>query len=441
MDIEHLPQSPGVYLMRDATAKIIYIGKAKNLKKRVASYFQKIPSTPKISALVTTVKKIDYIPTQSERECLILEQKLIRQTQPIYNITWKDDKSYPYIKLTWNEDFPRLFWTRKKARDGAHYFGPYPHVHLVRKLVYTLWKKRIAPLRPCKFDFKKEQIAQGEGLKENNPSLYRKVQSCIYLHTEECAAPCVRKISRPGYLKLALKADWYLKGNLEPLKESLEEEMKEASKNLEYEKAQELKEQIQMLSFLKEKVSLKEVSENTILEQTQKSQVLTNLQKALQLPRPPIRIEAFDISNTQTVEPVASMIVFARGEPYKPDYRKFKIKTVQAPNDFASMGEVILRRTRHFEKGEKLPDLILIDGGKGQLQAALRALGDWAKKIPVIALAKEREEVYIPGKPEPLLLPLESPELHLLQRARDEAHRFAITFHRTRRNKAVFPNV
>ena len=441
MDLEHLPQSPGVYLMRDTAAKIIYIGKAKNLKKRVASYFKKNPSSPKSAALVATVKKIDYIPTQSERECLLLEQKLIRRVKPLYNTTWRDDKSYPYIKLTLNEDFPRLIWTRKKKRDGAHYFGPYPQVTAIRKLVHTLWKKRIAPLRPCKFEFKKEEISCGEGLKEFNPSLYRKVQSCIYLHTGECAAPCVGKISRPNYLNMARKADLFLKGNLNPLKKTLEQEMREASKLLKFEKAQEIKEQLQALHFFREKVSLMEVNEERILEQTNKSQILTDLQKTLGLPRPPLRIEGFDISNIQTAEPVGSLVVFERGEPLKSDYRKFKIKTVQAPNDFASMSEVIGRHARHLRNGEQLPDLILIDGGRGQLNAAVSALGDLLKKIPVISLAKEHEEIYIPNRPEPLLLPLDSDCLHLLQRVRDEAHRFAITFHRTRRKKAFFSNV
>lgn len=426
--------------MKDVKAKLLYIGKAKNLKKRVASYFQKREFSPKINALVSLIAHIDYIPTASEQESLLLEQKLIRQNQPLYNTLWRDDKSYPYLKLTLNEDYPRIFFTRSKKKDGAKYFGPYPQVNHIKKLLRSLWRKKMFPLRPCKFEFHQDEILKSGGLKNNNPNLYKKVQSCVYLHTGECPAPCVAKISKENYGKIAERIKLFFQGSLEFLKEKLLKEMKKSSQRLHFEEAADTRDQIQALMFLRQKVTIKKISPETLLKDIQLTRSLRELQNVLKLPEPPLRIEAFDISNIQGQEPVASLVVFENGKPFKSDYRKFKIKTVHGPNDFAMIREVVERRyQRVIKEGGNLPDLILIDGGKGQLSSALEAMNSIPEqrlqKVPIIALAKKNEEIFLPNRSNSIQLPLDSTALHILQWIRDEAHRFAITFHRERYKK------
>lgn len=447
MDLNHLPHNPGVYLMRDAAARIIYIGKAKDLRKRVASYFRDQVIAPKISALVSVVRHIDYIPTASERESLLLEQKLIKRVMPMYNTVWRDDKSYPYVKITFNEDYPRVIVTRKKTRDGGHYFGPYPHVGTIKRFLRSLWKTHLVPLRPCRYEFKREQVEAEGGIQQSNPAQYRKVKSCIYLHTGECPAPCMKNVSRVDYLGIAKKADFYFKGNHKAIEEDLQAAMKKASDLMDYERAAQIRDQLQALFHIGEKVTLKEVSPESVTEQTQLSRGISELQEKLGLPQPPLRIECFDISNIQSTEPVASMVVFERGEPLKSDYRKFKIRTVQGQNDFAMMKETVKRRySRIYKEDKRWPNLILIDGGKGQLSSAMEALRELQEelkdavfsRIPIASLAKENEEIHQPGKPRPVVLPKDSPGLHIVQHIRDEAHRFAITFHRLRRDKSAW---
>ncbi|MBI3013343.1 MAG: UvrB/UvrC motif-containing protein [Elusimicrobia bacterium] len=280
------------------------------------------------------------------------------------------------------------------------------------------------------------------GLEKSNPSLYKKVQSCIYLHTEECPAPCVQKISQKDYADIARKAADFFKGNIQSLKSEMEKEMKSAGEKLEFERAADLRDSLQSLQTVQEKVRIAEADETTVLAETELSRSLTELQEKLGLPYPPLRMEAFDISNIQGTEPVASMVVFELGKPLPSNYRKYKIKTVTGPNDFAMIAEVVRRRYRRLaEEGKKFPDLILIDGGKGQLSAALSALRNLKEsgfqipfpKFRVIALAKEFEEIYQENRKEPLRLPKDSPALRVLQWIRDEAHRFAVTFHRHRR--------
>ncbi|MBI2118139.1 MAG: excinuclease ABC subunit UvrC [Elusimicrobia bacterium] len=431
--------------MKDAKAKILYIGKAKNLQKRVSSYFQRNQLSPKIKLLVPLIIQIDYIPTNSEQESLLLEQKLIRQNQPFYNTLWRDDKSYPYLKLTLNEDYPCLFFTRSKKKDGSKYFGPYPQVNLIKKLIHSLWRKKMFPLRPCKFDFKEDEILKKGGLQNNNPNLYKKVQSCIYLHTGECPAPCVGRISKKNYGAIAEKTKLFFEGKLIFLKEKLEKNMKQLSQSLHFEEAGKLRDQIQAINYIFQKVTVKKIDQESILKEIKVTRSLRELQKCLRLKIPPIRIEAFDISNIQGQEPVASLVVFEKGKPLKSDYRKFKIKTVKGPNDFAMIREVVERRyKRVINEGKNLPDLILIDGGKGQLSSGLEAINNIRdkrlQKVPVISLAKKNEEIFLPNQPDPIQLPLDSTALHILQWIRDEAHRFAITFHRKRFKKFLLNN-
>lgn len=442
VNLSILPHSPGVYLMRDHQAKIIYIGKAKDLKKRVSSYFQKPPNHPKISILISCVKHIDYIPTSSERESLILEQKLIKNVQPLYNTMWRDDKSYPYVKVTVNEDFPRIFLTRKKKNDGAKYFGPYPQVNVIKKMLRAFWKNQFPPLRPCQYEFREEDVKKG--LKNSQPHLYKKIKSCIYLHTKKCSAPCVGNISKQEYRKMIKRTLSFFSGHSETIQKQLETEMKNASIRMDYEKAAEMRDQLNALRHISEKVTLKKIDETVISHQTALSKGLTEIQEKLRLPTPPLRIEAFDISNLQGTEAVGSMVVFEQGIPLKSGYRKFKIKTVQSPNDFAMMEEVVARRYRRLsEENKKFPNLILIDGGKGQISSAVRALHALKKSgyklppLPVAGIAKKNEEIFLPETTNPLRLSPDSPALHIIQHIRDEAHRFAVSFHRQRRNKSA----
>lgn len=432
-----LPHSPGVYLLRDVAGRLLYIGKARDLARRVSSYYHPHGLSPKVAAMISGVRHVDYLPTVSEREALILEQKLIRQLQPPFNSLWRDDKSYPYIKLTLNEDFPRLYLTRRVLKDGARYYGPYPNAGQVRRLLRYLWKKKFFPLRPCKFEFSEGRLPP-----------YAKVASCLYLHTQECPAPCVGKISKDDYRKIAEKADLFFRGRYGPLLQAWETEMKQASRAMDYERAAQLRDNIATLRHMGEEVTFKRLREEDLAVRQDRARAMTELQQALSLPQPPLRIEAFDISHFQGLEPVASLVVFERGQPQKSDYRRFKIKTVIGIDDFASLAEVVKRRyQRVLNEGQKLPDLILIDGGKGQLSAAKKALaqvlsppplrGKGATVIPIAALAKQEEALYVPEKESPILLPGDSPALHLVQHVRDEAHRFAVAFHRLRRKKRL----
>ena len=428
MDLSAIPRSPGVYLMRDRGGAILYVGKARDLSKRVASYFAAgRDHSAKIAALVASIHHVDYLPTESEREALILEQGLIRRLQPHFNTMWKDDKSYPHIQLTWKEDFPRMFLTRRTPRDGSLYFGPYPDVSLVSKLLRYLWKQHLFPLRPCRYEFS-----------EKDPLPLEKARHCLYYHTKECPAPCVGRISKDDYRRIAEGARHFLRGNFKPLLAAWQKGMKEASAAQDYERAGLLRDNLAALEHMQERVTIRRIDSVDVPDRVDRSRAITDLQKALGLKRPPIRIECFDISHFQGVETVASMVAFERGEPKKADYRKFKIKTVRGIDDFASMAEVVGRRYRRlFAEKKPLPDLVLIDGGKGQLSAAHKALSEAIGRAapPVASLAKEEEELFLPDKSESLRLPKDSAALHLVQRVRDEAHRFAITFHRQRRAK------
>ncbi len=428
--LPNLPHLPGVYLMRDGIGTIIYVGKAINLRKRVASYF--VPSKKsdsRLQALVTNIRHVDYVATLSEREALVLERRLINEIQPEFNIMWKDDKSYPYVTLTIQEDFPRIFLTRQRKRDGALYFGPYPSVKGVRALLAWAWRKRFFPLRPCDLD-----------IVEGKPYPYEKVKSCLYLHTAECAAPCLGNISKASYAKLVRRTRWFFEGKKEKMIAEWTRQMARSSKAMKYEEAAQLRDRIDTLSHMNERVSFREMTVEMLADRVRGSRAVQELMRALDLKKPPERIECFDISHIQGVEKVASMVSFSRGRPDKANYRKYIIRTVEGIDDFKSMAEAVGRRYRRLKKeGKPYPDLILIDGGKGQLSAALKAIQDeGVEGVPLAALAKEEEELFVPGRSESIRLPMDSPALLLVRHVRDEAHRFAITFHRQRRSKRAF---
>jgi excinuclease ABC subunit C len=426
-DRGHLPHAPGVYIMRDAAMEVLYVGKAKDLAKRVAQYFN--PNRPdlKTQQLVPLIRKIDYIACESEREALIWERRLIHRHQPFFNVMWKDDKSYPYVKLSMNEEFPRLRVVRSKRRDGAKYYGPYPKITPVRSLLRGLWKRQLFPLRPCDYSFSSKK-----------PLEPAKIKSCLYYHTGECPAPCAGRVDTKGYRRIAENAALFFEGRFGKLKRSFLAQMRAASKKLEYERAAQLRDNVEAIDHMAERVRYREVRSGRVAQRLEESRSVTELQKALSLAKPPHRIECFDISHLFGKETVASMVSFSGGHPDKSQYRRFRVKSVAGIDDFASMAEVVGRRyKRLLDEQSPLPDLVLVDGGKGQLEAARKALASVRAKVPVASLAKREEEIFLPGEKSPVRLPADSPALHLLQRLRDEAHRFAVTFNRISRSKRL----
>jgi excinuclease ABC subunit C len=424
---EHLPQACGVYIMRDAALGVLYVGKAKNLAKRVSQYFNPNKAELKNQILAPLIRSIDYIHCASEREALIWEDRLIKKHQPFFNSMLKDDKTYPYVRISINEDFPRIRVVRKKKKDGALYFGPYPRTGAIRSLLRSFWKRRLFPLRPCDWSFSKSKKLDR-----------KKIQACLYYHTQECPAPCTDRISPTSYRKIADDAALFFSGQYRKLRLTLDRKMKTASKALQFEEAAILRDNLQGLSHMGERVRYQEVKPTKVLARLDASRSVTDLQKALKLKKPPHHIECFDISHLQGRETVGSMVCFSGGVANKDHYRRFKIKTVTGIDDFASISEVVTRRYKALkESGGSMPDLVLIDGGKGQLSAAEESLEKLKLRLPLASLAKREEEIFIPGRTRPILLGRERPGLRLLQQLRDEAHRFAITYNRQLRRKEL----
>ena len=427
-DRRHIPHKTGVYIMCDAAGEILYIGKALDLAKRVAQYFNPNKEDLKNQSLVPLIRRIDYIACQAEREALLLERRLINKNQPFFNVMWKDGKTYPYLKISMGEDFPRIFTTRRKLRDGGVYFGPYPKVTPIRALLRYLWKQRMFPLRPCRWDFSVD-----------NPLDKKKINGCLYYHTKECPAPCAGRITKDEYRGIAERAVLFFKGKHVDLKNEFKRDMKSASKNLEYERAGQLRDNVLALSQMGERVQVRAVEADDVGGRVAQTQMVTALQKALMLSTPPVHIECFDVSHFQGHQTVASMVCFQGGRPHRDHYRKFRIRDVAGIDDFKSMREAVYRRYKRLTaEKEPFPDLVLIDGGKGQLSAAQGALAELKIKIPMASLAKRIEEVFLPGRSESILLRFDDPALRLLQQLRDEAHRFGVAYHRLLRDKNLF---
>ncbi len=553
--LKTLPDNPGVYLMKDESDDVIYVGKAVSLKNRVRQYFQSSKNhTPKVRAMVANIRDFEYIITDSELEALILECNLIKEYKPRYNVLLKDDKQYPYIMVTMEEDYPRVVLTRKIKKDNNLYFGPYGSSKVVRDTIDVI--KRLFPVRTCK---------------KNLNSIRKGDRPCLYYYINQCQGPCQGNIDKEEYRKVIKDVCRFLDGKYKDLIEDLRKQMEQAAEELNFEKAASLRDKIHSVekvmekqkiistdlldqdviaialgeresvvqmffirsgkltgseqfvldtknenqvkeiissfikqfyltsSFIPKEVLLQEeIDEALIIERWLTSkrgnrvyirvpkrgnkkelvdmafrnamEALENLKQkvaaeqartigaseelaeVLDLPYVPTRIEAFDISNIQGTNSVASMVVFEKGKPSKKDYKRFRIRGIEGPDDYASMAQVIERRFKRgleekkaleaqgkdpdIGKFSRLPDLILIDGGKGQLNAAissLRKLG--VDYIPVISLAEKNEEIYMRNQNEPLVIPKNSLALQLLQRIRDEAHRFAITYHRSLRGK------
>src|SRR3990167_190205 len=397
--IRQLPNSPGVYLFKDRDSKPVYIGKALSIRKRVLSHFRCFGEHfSKEGKMLFEVRRIDFIETPTEADALLLEASLVKENQPKFNQELKDDKSYPYLKIT-SEAFPRLLVVRGRKADGGKYFGPYTSGRLLNQAVRML--RRLFPMRTC------------------HP-IPDKV--CLMYHIAQCKGPCVGEIDKEKYGEIVKELGLFLEGHRAALVRGLTRRMKEYSAGRQYEKAKSVYEQIRALSSLPQADVLKKRT----------SQVLAALKDAFSLPKEPERMEGFDISNITGREPVGSMVVFLNGRPARSEYRRFRIKTVKGINDYDMMREVIRRRfTRFLEEKQVPPDLVVIDGGKGHLSAAgdeLRKLG--LGKIPMISIAKQHEHLFELGREAARIYPQNSPLLQMIQHLRDEAHRFAITLHR-----------
>ncbi|SFE73421.1 excinuclease ABC subunit UvrC [Thermophagus xiamenensis] len=532
--IKVLPEGPGVYQYLDSAGNIIYVGKAKNLKKRVSSYFYRTPDNAKTRILVRKIYDIRHIVVNSEEDALLLENNLIKKYQPRYNVLLKDDKSFPWIVVK-NEPFPRVFSTRRIIKDGSYYFGPYTSSGMVRTLIDLF--RQLYFLRTCRHALTPENIAKG------------KFKVCLEYHIGNCKGPCEGLQKEEDYNLQIEEIKNILKGNISSVIKYMKETMMKLAKDFKFEEAEEIKQKLLTLegfqskstivnpkindvdvfsiiedkksayvNFLKivngaiiqahtieykkkmdediksllalaivdirerlhsnspeiivpfnpgiefsgvkflipkkgDKKKLLELSERNVkyyrfeklkqqanrTKSSRENSILEWVKRDLHLNVLPIHIECFDNSNIQGHHPVAACVVFKNGKPAKNEYRHFNIKTVEGPNDFASMEEVVYRRySRLKNEGQPLPQLVVIDGGKGQLGSAVKALRelDLIDQINIIGIAKRLEEIYFPGDPVPLYIDKNSPSLKLIQHLRNEAHRFGITFHRQKRSKA-----
>jgi excinuclease ABC subunit C len=535
-----LPALPGIYRYYDAAGQLLYVGKAKNIRKRVSSYFNKTLASYKTHELVKRIEKIETTIVNSEQDAFLLENSLIKQYQPLFNINLKDDKTYPYIVIK-NEPFPRVFLTRQKIDDGSQYFGPYTSISKVRDLLNFI--KQTVPLRTCALNLTERNISKG------------KFKVCLEYHLGNCSGPCEAHQSEEAYNENITQVKNLLRGHLSPVAQHFKAEMKTYVDELQFEKAEAVHKKIKFIenyqarsvvvstttrnldvfsivqegnvayvnfvmvqngaiiqthtikteAFLDESIEemlvfavamirstfnseareivvpfeidydepdvtitvpkggdkkqLLELSEKNVqyfveeqrkrarlqldVKRGDKSNVLLEIQQDLQLHETPVHIECFDNSNFQGSYPVSAMVCFKNGESSKKDYRYFNIKTVQGINDFASMKEAVYRRYKRLKsEGEPFPNLVIIDGGKGQLSAAYEAIEelDLQGKMTMVGLAKNEEELFFVGDKESLKLPYDSESLKMIRRIRDEVHRYGITFHRNKRSKGTFKN-
>lgn len=397
-----MPDTAGVYIMKDNAGRVIYVGKANSLKKRLRSYIGRDLSS-KTVALMSHVADIEFELCPTESLALLREANLINKYQPKYNIVLPDDRSFPMVKIT-NEDFPAIFVTRKKENDGAWYLGPYTSANLLREALKII--RRSFPFRSCRKLPKK---------------------ACIYYRLNLSPAPCIGKISKKAYANIIEDIILILEGKAESLIKRLSAQMQKNSRELKYEKAARLRDQI---------LALNDIS----AAQTNYSGhgELEDLKRLLCLSHLPERIEAFDISNIQGKEACGSMVSFYKGLADKNNYRRFRIKTVKGINDYKMISEVVRRRySRIIEEKLPLPDLILIDGGKAHLSVARKELAALGLNLPIASIAKERENIYTKGRLGPIKLKSDTPALNLIRRVRDEAHRFAVSYHHLLHRKKI----
>ena len=413
--------------MKDRFGTVIYVGKARDLRKRVSQYFhpsRKLGWDLKFKALVDSVHDFDTHVVKSEPEALLLEGKLIKEFQPRYNISFRDDKRFLLVKVNLQDPIPRFTLTRLKQDDGARYFGPFPNAGALRQTL-TMMRRQFhlrgcRPLTPTDQDYK----------------------HCLYAHLQFCTAPCINNVTREQYVAQVEAACEFLEGQCDEMKDQLEAEMKKAATAQDFEKAAALRDTIASLRRTTQRTNKFARLPYTLPLAIDPAKDLEELAQLLGLPEPPERIEGFDISNISGTFAVASMVSFRHGRPDRSNYRRFRMKTVEGQNDFAAMAETVRRRYTRLLKEGNLPNLILIDGGKGQLNAACAELAMLKlSQIPIIGLAKEFEEIYKPGQAEPIRLSHDTGALKLLQRIRDESHRFANTYNAQLRLKKISESI
>ncbi len=428
--VRSFPKSPGVYLMKDDRGRTIYVGKAADLRSRVLQYFQ--PSAdlgPKKEQMVSEVTDLEFLPAESEVDALLTEARLIKDIHPRYNARLTDDKTFPYLELTTREDFPGVYFTRTPQPKGTKLYGPFTSAAGLRAALGEL--QRIFRFRTCKLDIR----ADDPNLRYNRP--------CILHAIKRCTAPCAGHIGKDAYRKDLRRLQRFLEGKRTHVIRDLTREMKALAKDLKYEEAAVVRDQLRAIESLAERGRLKEHLQPEVFAPTfDPSEGMTELSGLLNA-RAPIRsIEGVDIANLGSREAVGVIVPFIDGRPFKAGYRRFRIRTVEGQDDFAMIGEVVLRRFRRLKAElSVLPDLVLVDGGLGQLHAAAEAIARSGAEMPLVAsLAKRDEEVYVLGQAEsdPLRLPRTNAGLKVLQAVRDEAHRFAQHYHHLLRRKAVF---
>ena len=419
------PRLPGVYLMKDAAGRVIYIGKAKDLRARTGSYFLKAAAEDQRTArLVQEIRDIDFLEAESEVDALLMEARLIKDLLPKYNRDLRDDKTFPYLEIRTHEDYPRVGVTRTPQERGSKLYGPFHQFAVAAGRMAILQK--IFKFRTCSLD-----IDEGD-------SRWRWFRPCLLASTGQCSAPCNLRISREEYRKNIHRLQTFLEGKRQPLLREMREDMAAAAAELKFEEAARLRDEIHLLETLNERGRLETHVQPEVFPVDPKKG-LAGLQKVLRMQRQPRVIEGIDIAHTGGADTVASVVQFIDGLPFKPGFRRMRIRSVQGVDDVASIHEAVLRRYQRLDEAQIMPDILLIDGGKGQLHAAISALDLLAveDRPMVISLAKREELIFRPDQDEPLRLSRHSYALRLLQYVRDEAHRFAQHYHHILRRRST----
>lgn len=423
--VRTFPTGTGIYLMKDAEGRVVYIGKAKNLRSRASSYFNKDAAFDlRIKDWIGLVRDIDFIETEDEIASMLVEARMIKDLRPQFNKSLKDDKTFPYLQIRTREEYPRVEITRSPRRRGVRLYGPFTHTTSLRAAVNVL--QRIFQFRTCTLDIKSDD------------KRWKWFRPCLLHSIRRCTAPCNFRVSRDEYRRQVKKLIFVLEGKKSKLIRRMEREMQAASEALNFEKARRLRDEITALQNLDLRGDKdKDVQPEVFPIDPKKG--LKGLQQVLGLEKPPRTIEGMDIAHISGTDTVASLVSFLDGLPFKPGYRRFKIKTVAGVDDFASMREVVSRRFRRLrDEDEVFPDILLIDGGKGQLNAAMQAFRALGIDPPcVISLAKQEEEIFRPGESESIKLSRRAAALRLLQYVRDESHRFAQHYHHMLRRKRL----
>lgn len=427
--IKSFPAGPGLYFMKGSADKVLYIGKAKHLRSRVASYFQPggdlaISRGPKITEMLDKVETVDFLETPNEVDAVLKEARLIKDIRPPYNTDLVDDKTFPYLEITSSEDFPGVYITRKPRPGGSRLFGPFAGAKDLRGVLVVLQK--IFKFRTCKLNIREDDQKR------------RFFRPCLLYSIKQCAAPCAAKIDRREYKKIVTDLIKFLRSKRSTILRQLRKQMAEASEAFEYEKAAMFRDRIRLIERLDRRGTPDENVQPEVFA-ADPTEALIKLRELLQTPEPVRIIEGIDVANIAGAEAVGSLVKFIDGRPFKSGYRRFKIKTVKGIDDYAMIAEVVKRRYKYALRGEELwPDLVLIDGGLGHLRAAEKALKEMqAPAVKIASIAKKEEDIYLQGKNKPLKLPANSPARKLLQYVRDEAHRFAQHYHHILRGKKM----